>query len=396
MLSAAQAGRVVVDDKGKQRKLEGQDIAVLVKSHHQGQLVHDALQELGVANVRYGQDSIFETQDAIEVERILLAIAHPAREGLVRSALATQLMGVRGDELAALDGEAWLQRMEDFHRWHVLARDFGFIRMWRSWQQEADVAPRLLSLPDGERLMTNLLHLSDLLATLAHDDKLSIEALAKHLADARNDERSENNSGEGRLLRLESDENLVRIVTIHTSKGLEYPITYCPFLWDAALRDRPGPVRYHDPAHDHCAALDFGSAELEAHQEIAHHESRAEALRLAYVALTRARQHCVLVWGALKDAESSPLAWLLHDSEKLDFAALNDSELRNRLQQWQRECEHIAVTDMSEAKGEPFVAIQEKQHELKALPYPSRAMLPWRMHSFTAWLVNPGERVPDS
>src|SRR5690606_13996061 len=120
------------------------------KSHYQGQLVRDALQELGVASVRYGQDSIFETPDAIEVERILLAIAQPAREGLVRSALATQFMGVRGDALAVLDGEAWLRRMEDFHRWHALAREHGFIRMWRSWQLESGVAERLLALPEGE------------------------------------------------------------------------------------------------------------------------------------------------------------------------------------------------------------------------------------------------------
>ena len=394
LLAATQAGRVTVDEGGRVRALQGQDIAVLVKSHHQGQLVRSSLQELGVASVRYGQESIFETQDALEVERVLLAIAHPGREGLVRSALATRLMGVRGDALAALDGDAWLQCLEDFHRWHVLARDHGFIRMWRTWQLEADVAPRLLALSDGERLMTNLLHLSDLLATLAHDDKLGIEALAKHLADARNDARSESNTGEGRLLRLESDENLVRIVTIHTSKGLEYPITYCPFLWDGGLRENSGPVRYHDPQHEHRAALDFGSSAFEEHQAQAVHEARAEALRLAYVALTRARQHCVLVWGAMTDADVSPLAWLLHGSEQFDFGVLSDDEVCTQLRQWQDACPHIRLENLP-APGERLRTAERQAPTLSARAYPARPMLPWRMHSFTGWLVNPGERMLD-
>lgn len=395
LLAATQAGRVTVDDKGVLRPLAGQDIAVLVKSHYQGQLVRSELQALGVASVRYGQDSIFETQDAIEVERVLLAIAHPAREGLVRSALATQLMGVRGDELAALDGDAWLQRLEDFHRWHALARDYGFIRMWRSWQLEAGVAERLLALPDGERLMTNLQHLSDLLATLAHDEQLGTEALAKHLADARNDARSETNSGEGRLLRLESDENLVRIVTIHTSKGLEYPVTYCPFLWDGKLRDEDGPVRYHDPDQDHRAALDFGSPEFADHHALAVEETRAEALRLAYVALTRARQHCVLVWGALADAESSPLAWLLHGEDELDFGSCSDADLRAVLDGWHAACEHITVRDLPAVAGVAMAASEAAPQPLTALPWPQRGMPPWRMHSFSAWLLNAVEAGVD-
>lgn len=395
LLSASQAGRVTVDDKGILRPLAGQDIAVLVKSHYQGQLVRAELQALGVASVRYGQDSIFETPDALEVERVLLAIAHPAREGLVRSALATQLMGVRGDALAALDGAAWLQRLEDFHRWHVQARDQGFIRMWRSWQLEAGVAERLLALPDGERLMTNLQHLSDLLAALAHDDQLGIEALAKHLADARNDARSETNSGEGRLLRLESDENLVRIVTIHTSKGLEYPVTYCPFLWDGKQREHEGPVRYHDPAQGHRAALDFGSPSLADHAALATEESRAEALRLAYVALTRARQHCVLVWGALADAEASPLAWLLHGEDSVDFGSRSDAELRATLNDWHAACEHIVVHDLPEANAAMVEAPAEAHAPLAALPWPQRGLPPWRMHSFSAWLLNAAEAGVD-
>src|SRR5690606_35214273 len=147
----------------------------------------------------------------------------------------------------------------------------------------------------------------------------------------------------------------VRIVTIHTAKGLEYPVTYCPFLWDGKLREEKGkitgPVRYHDPAQKHCAALDFGSDDILAHQELAIEETRAEALRLAYVALTRARQHCVLVWGALADAETSPLAWLLHGEEVVDFGTYGDEALRAVLHDWHAGCADIAVADLPRPQG---------------------------------------------
>ena len=114
-------------------------------------------------------------------------------------------------------------------------------------------------------------------------------------------------------------------------------------------------------------------------------------MRLAYVALTRARQHCVLVWGAMSGAESSSLAWLLHGEALLDFGTRSDDELRTHLHGWQADCEHIVVSDLPDVIGNVVQAGADVGPQLAARPYPQRAMLPWRTHSFSAWLLNVAE-----
>src|SRR5690606_38166017 len=116
---------------------------------------------------------------------------------------------------------------------------------------------------------------------------------------------------EAQQLRLESDEHLVQVLTLHAAKGLEFAVVYCPFLWDGRLHsDHDEWLRFHDERGG--LAFDLGSAQREAHQRRAQEEELGERLRLAYVALTRAKHRCVMVWGGINDADTSALAWLLH------------------------------------------------------------------------------------
>ncbi|HEX5394656.1 MAG TPA: UvrD-helicase domain-containing protein [Rhodocyclaceae bacterium] len=389
-----------------ERALNGGDMAVLVKSHRQGRLVREALAALNVASVRYGQDSVFDSREALDMERVLLAVAEPGRDGLLRAALTTDLFGLCGDDIAALDADpaawdAWLQR---FQNWHALARERGFIPMWAALQAEMQVPARLLALPEGERRMTNLQHLSELLQQQAHDEDLSLEALAKRLADARCGD-SERFDSEAQQLRLESDEQLVKIVTIHASKGLEYPVVYCPFLWDGAAPKRQDALlKFHDD--DHAAALDFGTSEREAHEGLAEEERRAELLRLAYVALTRAKHRCVLAWGGIKDAELSPLAWLIHGRVGEDFKKLSDDELLADLSALAEAArgssvlvatgrpeagllqKPIAVVTVPDDKGIPWQPASTAAERLQALSFNGHIVPAWRTHSFTGWLAS--------
>ncbi|HEY6898599.1 MAG TPA: UvrD-helicase domain-containing protein, partial [Rhodocyclaceae bacterium] len=338
------------------RPLAGGDIAVLVKSHAQGRLMRNALAELGVASVRYGQDSVFDSREALEVERLLLAVAEPGRSGLVKAALVTDLLGLRGADIHRLDGDAaaWDALSQRFHEWHQLCRERGFVVMWHALLAQQRVAERLLLRPDGERRMTNLQHLSELLQQLAHDEGLSVDGLAKHLADSRRGEGdSELIDGEAKLLRLESDEQLVRIVTIHGSKGLEYPIVYCPWLWDGARpKRRTGPLAFHDQEDSGHGALDFGSARQDEYRAWADEEREQEQLRLAYVALTRAKHRCVLAWGGIDGAERSPLGWLLHGP--LELKERDDIQLRAELAALSAACPGIEVLDLPEEGAEPW------------------------------------------
>jgi exodeoxyribonuclease V beta subunit len=117
-------------------------------------------------------------------------------------------------------------------------------------------------------------------------------------------------------LRLESDENAVKVVTIHKSKGLEYPIVFCPFVWAGAKINRSkDPITFHDENADHRLTLDLGSLDMQQHRTLAEKELLAENLRLLYVALTRSRNRCYLVWGRFNQAETSAPAYLLHKPE---------------------------------------------------------------------------------
>lgn len=303
LLHLAAAGRASLGD----RPLSGGDIAVLVRKHHEGDLVREALQRRGIPSVSSGGGSVWASEEAEELERLLLAVAQPTREGLVRAALSTVLLGADAAQLAAWrdDDLAWSLRLERFHDDGRLLRERGFMAMWRRLLRREDVVTRVLARPDGERRLTNYRHLAELLQAAEQRAALDAEGLARYLADQRAAPEDEDNQ-----LRLESDAHLVRIVTQHAAKGLQYPIVYCPFLWlgPEERTDRDWPVLAHRNGQ---AWLDFGSPMAQALARLAEREAAAEELRLAYVALTRAEHRCVVVWGKVNNCARSPLAWLL-------------------------------------------------------------------------------------
>ena len=297
LLTEARAGRITLGG----RPLEAGQIAVLVRSHAQGGVMRQALAALGVGSVELSQASVFQGPDAEELERVLAAMLQPGRDGLLKAALATRVMGLAAHQIDALAGDeaAWLDQVLAFGRWGATWRQRGIGVVLQQWRQAAGVAQRLLAAPDGARRLTNLLHLGELLHQ-ASADQPSPEALLRWLQAQRDDPRGD----EATQLRLESDQHLVQIVTIHKSKGLEYPVVFCPFLWDGrsnlqpdgldgvAVRDDTGQAGV-DFRSGLDAAFDEAAAKAQAKLEDA-----AETLRLVYVALTRAVQRCYLVAGS--------------------------------------------------------------------------------------------------
>ncbi len=320
-LAGAGEGRAGFDKDGAFTALKGGDIAVLVANHRQAGMIADELSARGVPSVRRGRDSVWRSEEATELAAVLAAYAEPGREGLLRYALATRLLGRSAADLARCqdDQQQWDAEREAAERYHQLWQQQGFMRVFRAWLDEQAVAERLLARVDGERRLTNLLHLGELLQA----ESLLRPGLEPLLAWF-NAQRGSEGAGEEALLRLESDAERVQIVTIHTSKGLEYPLVFCPFLWDGKLlgKNRDS-ARCHDA--DGRPLLDLGSDALQDNLERAREEVFAEQLRLAYVALTRVRDRLWLHWGPVnlckpkKDGSladeglhSSALAWLLH------------------------------------------------------------------------------------
>ena len=318
--SAAEIARVLVlAREGRARigarALAGGDIAVLVPTHRQGELVRRALRERGVASVQLSGESVFASHEAAELERVLLALAEPAREPLLRAALLTCLLGRDASDLERLsEDEGALEAcMEAFDGWHREWRQRGLLAALRGLFESERVASRLLALPDGERRLTNTLHLAELLQAGPVTAGLGMTGTLKWLATRRETALSSGRAEEEtQELRLESDQNLVNIVTIHRSKGLEYPLVFCPFLWDPRESNQtPEWVSWHDPDADHQLRLDLGSTRFDTAVAAAAEESLAESMRLAYVALTRARHRCYLFIAECRGFERSAPGWLL-------------------------------------------------------------------------------------
>ncbi len=301
-----------------------EQIAVLARTNQQCFDLQLQLRKRGVPSVVMGDKNVFETHEADELLTLFDALLEPTHGTYLRRALATDLLGFDASQLAALeehsdDWEVWVDR---FRRLHVLWASRGFVQMFRQLMAETQIAPRLLRLLDGERRMTNLLHLTELLFVAARSAHLGPAALAFWLRDERfNIREGRDTSSEQIELRLESDDAAVKLTTIHKSKGLEFDVVYCPYLWDGKLlhRGETSQPKFHDEEGRAC--IDLGSDQMEPHKNLAKHEALAENLRLLYVALTRARHRCTVCWAPAESADTSALAYLLGLDQPLDSGA---------------------------------------------------------------------------
>ncbi len=298
------------------RRVTAGDVAVLVRKNDQAFRMQRALRDLGIAGVVYGDATVFETPEAAELARVLAAIVEPTRSGLLRAAVTTELLGVtahRLEQMLGADDDAdWSDWVDRFRRWHGLWTERGFVQMFRPLIEQPGVQARVLALTDGERRMTNLLHLGELLHDASGSEHLGPAGLLRWLADR---VREPPQVADAYKLRLERDDQAVQLVTVHRSKGLEYPVVYCPYLWDGSLlfASEEDYLVVHDPDAGHELEIDVRLKEdKQPKLELAKAEKRAENLRLLYVAVTRARHRCVLTWGGFWRSEHSPLGYLLH------------------------------------------------------------------------------------
>lgn len=309
-----------------------QDMAVLVRTNRQASQVRDGLSAMGITCVLLSDASVFASDEALELEILLHALAAPHRSEYLRAALATDLLSYSSADLAALDTDerAWDTLMERFRSYHERWITAGFMRMFRELLDREEIPARLSRLSRGERRITNLMHLAELLHLAEREADLGMEALIAWLGLRRCQE------DEAHELRLESDRDAVRIVTVHKSKGLEYPLVFCPFAWSTTTLKRP--YTYHE---DDRRVVDLVAGEKSEAQKRARNEHLAEDMRLLYVALTRARERCYVVWGCIDRSQGSPLAQLLHGGE----IPKTVSEIRAQLQNLSRANTHIAVHD---------------------------------------------------
>jgi exodeoxyribonuclease V beta subunit len=290
------------------------DIAVLVRTNRQAQLVKERLSAKGLPSVLYSTGNIFDSHEAMEVEKILLSISEPDNLEHLKAALAMDMMGTKGEDLlpAQLDTRQWENRLTAIREYFQVWQRFGFIRMFRAVLAREKIRQRLLSFPDGERRLTNVLHLAEIIHQESAQRNLGISGVLKWLAEQRDPQSPRL---EEHQLRLESDEGAVKIVTIHKSKGLEYPVVFCPYGWEGSFV-KDNEFVFHQADDDQSLTLDLGSDARDSNVMHAQNELLAENIRLLYVALTRAKSICYLAGGRINTAESSALGYLLHASDR--------------------------------------------------------------------------------
>ncbi len=289
------------------RPLEPRDVAVICYRHADLAAAQEALHEVGVPAVIAGGGSVFTTPAAVEWLTLLEALEQPHRSARVRAAALTCFVGHRARDLATGGDTLTDEVAETLRRWVELVERRGVAAVLEA-AAAGGLPARVLAEVGGERRLTDLRHLGEALHEVAQAERLGVVSLLAWLRT----QVLEGRSGRGgeRTRRLDSDAAAVQLVTIHASKGLQYPVVYLPSLGD---RHVPKPTRplYHDAEGRRCLDVGGDGPGWGDHVRRWADEEAGEWMRLLYVAITRAQSQVVCWWAPTRNAVASPLHRLL-------------------------------------------------------------------------------------
>ncbi|MBX7432244.1 exodeoxyribonuclease V subunit beta [Mycobacterium sp. Y57] len=283
--------------------LQARDIAVIVELHDDARRCHDALTEAGIPAVYTGDSDVYHSPAADDWLCLLEAFDQPHRSGLVRAAATTRFFGEKAESLAR-GGDALTDRIaETLREWADHARQRGVPAILEIAQLRG-MGRRVLSREGGERHMTDLAHLTQLLHQTAHREHFNLPMLRDWLRAQR-----EGRTGE-RSRRLDSDAAAVQIMTVFASKGLQFPIVYLPFAFNRHMHDQRF-ITFHDGATRCLHVGGEGSPDFNPVAVQGKHEQAGDHIRLTYVAMTRAQSQVVAWWAPSWDEPTGGLSRLL-------------------------------------------------------------------------------------
>ncbi|MDQ7089579.1 MAG: exodeoxyribonuclease V subunit beta [Methylococcales bacterium] len=323
--------------KAEKIKIAPKAIAILVRSNQQASDYQLALQQRGVPAVINSTQSVFASPQAFELYQLLEAVALITDISRLKQALALDWFGLQGQSFYALmnneiELDGWVSRFNDYH---LLWQQHGLMVMMSRLLAHERVYQHLSTHPLAERSLSNLNHLIELVQQVEMEQTLGVHKTLDYLAHAI--QQAEHGSSEEQQLRLESDDDAVKIVTMHRSKGLEYQIVFCPFLWQSneRLKQEKELINCHTSGR---MITDLGSSKFEKHKLMALNEQLAEDLRILYVAVTRAKYRCYMTWANVRSKQSpnnSALAYLM------DFDDDNFEAQQQKLQHLKHEQDEV-------------------------------------------------------
>ena len=387
------AGLRVVD-KGGERTLEAADYCLLVSHHRQAEQLRQALERRGISSRLVSKADVFDTPAATALQRFLDALADPADPNRLRLLAASPLQGWSAERIASTDSAGWSSLAG---RLDGLARQLerrGLLGVLADWLG-TDTLARLAW---GGRLLADLQQVAELVQERLHGEQLGAAAAADWLRRLRLAE--DRVVPEEHQTHSDRDDGAVAVVTVHRSKGLEFPVVICPYLWESASGGGRGPGRigrrWHPPdadsphldLHLHSGWGPGYQADL---QQRGAEEKERE--RLAYVALTRARHRLVLAWGPARDQQCNPLFPWLFANEALPHldddspATIPPALWRERLEQAISErALPIRLLDPPPAPTTPPRRPAPPPQQLATGPVPERRLdSRWGRSSYTSW-----------
>ncbi len=330
-VAALLGSAATIVERGRRRAVEARDVAVLTRTNQQALHVRDALRSARVPAVVAGLENVFATEAARDWLRLLDAAQEPAVRSRIVALGLSSFVGMTAREVATADERRWEDVHDRAHRWAVVLANRGVAALHRAVIAEEQLPARLLAVEGGERMLTDLQHVAELLHAESVRSQLGGPALRGWLAARLADADDDRIQPEERSRRLDSDADAVQVLTVHRAKGLEFGIVHCPYLWDpgGGGERAQAPVLFHDPSSassgDGAGSggrpeqrfLDVGAPDRDRWAEYRRHlmaalvEQRGEDLRILYVALTRARHQVVLWWARAHGCRTSPLGRLL-------------------------------------------------------------------------------------
>ncbi|AQS36401.1 DNA helicase/exodeoxyribonuclease V, beta subunit [Shewanella psychrophila] len=388
LLTESQAGQCSISGKA----LKAQDIAVLVRDRNEAAVIRESLSQRQIGSVFLSRDSVFNTLEARELALILHALATPKDERALRSALATSLLGYNATSIHGFNQDEMIRQdlLEQFDSLHQHWLRRGIMPALLSLANETQLIERLLQGDDGERRLTDFRHLAELLQQKATELD-GISALVNWYEQA----LIANNANEEAQLRLSSEQNLVQIVTIHKSKGLEYPVCFIPFVSLARdNRRKPAPMLYHEKNR-----LIWDIEQTDDGWERHKRENLAEDLRLLYVAMTRPVYQCYLYIanhsrftkkaGITSQLHETGIGYLLGIEDK----ACDFSRIQTQAQSLMSDA--ISVSDIQDdISTQALISVTDEKCTLAPKVLKRTLYTPWRVGSYSGLVKDlPHERV---
>ena len=318
------------------KPLNAGDIAILVSSHREGDSIREELKRLNIRSVKISRQNVFDSIEAYRIQLLLESVSETGKRESIKKYLLSGFKGLNISEFPDEESEEKLNEYRDeLEIFRQRMEKDGFYPAFRWLLFERKGLIMISELEDADRVISNLYQIAELCSRAETEHSFQIEGLLKWFTEKRWEKKLKRDEDQ---LRIENDSELVKITTIHSSKGLSYPVVFAPFLWNTIQPNTNPPNSWHRKENgDYRQVMDFSFHDTTAKNEAEREsliEKTAEEVRKTYVTLTRAKYANFLYWGAAQDSCFSGLGAILCGRKTLNPYFLEGKNMKRVTVDW--------------------------------------------------------------